>query len=167
MSTNEIFAAVLSQFPGAAMVRKSKQTFIAVPMGENEDGVMTYAKVAVGALLSKDTKTNTAFDFDAAVAEYAEWETTQAEKAAKPKAEKKSGADPEKQAAKAARQKALLAWLIANPGEHTSTQIKDGMPEVYADQTIMAVGSDAKALWEAGEINRREEKTKKFYFFGE
>ena len=38
MTTNEIVSAVLSQFPGAAMVRKSKTNFIAVPMGENEDG---------------------------------------------------------------------------------------------------------------------------------
>ena len=167
MTTNEIFASVLSQFPGAAMVRKSKQTFIAVPMGENEDGVMEYAKVAVSALLSKDTKTNAAFDFDAAVAEYEAYAAEQVAKANKPKAERKSGADPEKQAAKEARQKAMLAWLIANPGEHTSTQIKEGLPEVYGDQTIMTVGSDAKGLWEAGEINRREEKTKKFYFFGE
>ena len=166
MSTNEIFAAVLSQFPGAAMVRKSKQTFIAVPMGENEDGVMEYAKVAVSALLSKATKTNPAFDFDAAVAEYEAYAAEQAAKAAKPKAERKSGADPEKVAAREARQKAMLAWLIANPGEHTSSQIKDGMPEVYGDQTIMTVGSDAKGLWESGEINRREEKSKKFYFFG-
>lgn len=166
MSTNEIFTAVLSQFPGAAMARKSKQTFIAVPMGENEDGVMEYAKVAVSALLSKPTKTNPAFDFDAAVAEYEAYAAEQTAKAAKPKAERKSGADPEKVAAREARQKAMLAWLIANPGEHTSSQIKEGMPEVYGDQTIMTVGSDAKGLWESGEINRREEKSKKFYFFG-
>ena len=167
MTTNEMMTAILSQFPGAAMVRKSKTNFIAVPKGENEDGVMEYASIKVGSLLSKDTKTNAAFDFDAAVAEYEAYVAEQAAKANKPKAERKSGADPEKQAAKEARQKAMLAWLIANPGEHTSTQIKEGLPEVYGDQTIMTVGSDAKGLWEAGEINRREEKTKKFYFFGE
>ena len=69
MTTNEMISAILSQFPGSAMVRRSKANFIAVPMGENEDGVMTYAKVAVSALLSKDTKTNAAFNLETAVAE--------------------------------------------------------------------------------------------------
>ena len=69
MTTNEMMTAILSQFPGAAMVRKSKTNFIAVPKGENEDGVMEYASIKVGSLLSKDTKTNPAFDFEAAVAE--------------------------------------------------------------------------------------------------
>ena len=103
MTTTEMITNILSQFPGSTMVRRSKQNFIAVPTGENEDGVMEYAKVAVSALLSKDTKTNTAFDFDAAVAEYNEWKEVADAKAAKPKAEKKSGADPEKVAATNAR----------------------------------------------------------------
>jgi hypothetical protein len=164
MTTNEIFASVLSQFPGAAMVRKSKQTFIAVPMGENEDGVMEYAKVAVSALLSKDTKTNTAFDFNAAVAEYEEYVAEQTAKASAPKAPKKSGADPEKQAAMKARADAALAWLIENPGEHTASVVKQNVPAMK-DITIMQVGSDLKSLLAAGTAKCEKREGKNYWSF--
>lgn len=164
MTTNEMITSILSQFPGSAMARRSKQNFIAVPMGENEDGVMTYAKVAVSALLSKDTKTNTAFDFDAAVAEYAEWEQAAAEKAAKPKSTKKSGPDPEKQAAMKARADAALTWLIENPGEHTATEVKAGV-ECMANVTIMQVGSDLKSLLAAGTVKCEKKDGKNYWSF--
>ena len=164
MTTNEMISAILSQFPGSAMVRRSKTNFVAVPMGENEDGVMTYAKVAVSALLSKDTKTNTAFDFDAAVAEYDEYAAQQTEKANKPKAPKKSGADPEKQAAMAARADAALAWLIANPGEHTATDIKAAV-DCMANVTIMQVGSDLKSLLAAGTVKCEKREGKNYWSF--
>ena len=99
MTTTEIVANILSQFPGATMVRKAKSNFIAIPMGENEDGVMEYASVKVGALLSKDNKTNAAFNLETAVAEFVAYEegvaAKKAEQAAKPKTTK-SKADPEK-----------------------------------------------------------------------
>ena len=164
MTTNEMMTSILSQFPGAAMVRRSKQNFIAVPMGENEDGVMEYAKVAVSALLSKDTKTNTAFDFAAAVAEYEEYATAQAEKAAKPKAPKKSGADPEKQAAQAKRKEAALAWLIENPGEHTATEVKNAIDPTNA-VTIMQIGSDLKSLLADGSIAVDKKEGKNYWSF--
>lgn len=168
MTTNEMMASILSQFPGASMVRRSKSNFIAVPTGEmTEEGKPTYIAVKVGTLLSKDTKSNTAFDFDAAVAEYAEYAAQQKEKEAKPKSTKKSGPDPEKQAAKESRKSALLAWMIENPGEHTSMEIKTAMPDVYGDVLIMQVGSDLKELWEAKNLTRREEKGKKYYAYGE
>ena len=164
MTTNEMISNILSQFPGATMVRRSKQNFIAVPMGENEDGVMEYAKVAVSALLSKDTKTNTAFDFTAAVAEYEEYAATQAEKAAKPKAEKKSAADPAKVAAQAARKEAALAWLIENSGEHTATEIKAAIdPENKV--TIMQIGSDLKSLMQEGQIACEKHEGKNYWSF--
>lgn len=164
MTTNEMMTSILSQFPGSAMVRRSKTNFIAVPMGENEDGVMTYAKVAVSALLSKDTKNNTAFDFNAAVAEYEEHAAQQTEKANKPKAPKKSGADPEKQAAMAARADAALAWLIANPGEHTATEIKAAV-DCMANVTIMQVGSDLKSLLAAGTVQCEKREGKNYWSF--
>ena len=164
MTTNEIFAAVLSQFPGATMVRRSKQTFIAVPMGENEDGVMEYAKVAVSALLSKDTKTNTAFDFNAAVAEYEAYVATQAEKASKPKTEKKSGADPEKVAAQAKRKEAALAWLIENSGEHTATEVKSAI-DPDNKVTIMQIGSDLKSLMQDDQIVCEKKDGKNYWSF--
>ena len=164
MTTNEMISNILSQFPGATMVRKSKQNFIAVPMGENEDGVMEYAKVAVGALLSKDTKTNTAFDFESSKAEYEEYAAAQAEKAAKPKAEKKSAADPEKVAAQAARKEAALAWLIENSGEHTATEVKAAIdPENKV--TIMQIGSDLKSLMQEGQIACEKHEGKNYWSF--
>lgn len=164
MTTNEMLSAILSQFPGSAMVRRSKTNFIAVPMGENEDGVMTYAKVAVSALLAKDTKTNTAFDFEAAKAEYEAYVAEQAAKANKPKAERKSGADPEKQAAMKARADAALAWLIENPGEHTATEVKAGVPAMK-DTTIMQVGSDLKSLLAAGSVQCEKKEGKNYWSF--
>lgn len=158
MTTNEIVSAILSQFPGAAMVRKSKTNFIAIPMGENEDGVMEYASVKVGALLSKDTKSNTAFNFEASVAEHAEYVAAQEAKAAAPKAPKKSGADPEKQAAMVKRQEAALAWLIENPGEHTATEIFKSLPNVYEGKSVMTVGSDLKPLTDSVNCEKREGK---------
>ena len=164
MTTNEIFSAILSQFDGATMVRKSKSNFIAIPMGENEDGVMEYAKVSVGALLSKDTKTNTAFDFAAAVAEYEEYIASVAEKASKPKAPKKSGADPEKVAAQQKRKDAALAWLIENPGEHTATEVKAAIdPENTV--TIMQIGSDLKSLMNDGSIVCEKKEGKNYWAF--
>ena len=164
MTTNEMITSILSQFPGSAMVRRSKTNFIAVPMGENEDGVMEYAKIAVSALLSKDTKTNTAFDFEAAKAEYEEYAAQQTEKANKPKAPKKSGADPEKQAAMAARADAALAWLIANPGEHTATDIKAAV-DCMANVTIMQVGSDLKSLLAAGTVKCEKREGKNYWSY--
>ena len=155
---------ILSNFEGATMVRRSKQNFIAVPMGENEDGVMEYAKVAVSALLSKDTKTNTAFDFAAAVAEHEEYAASAAEKANKPKAPKKSGADPEKVAAQQKRKDAALAWLIENPGEHTATEVKAAIdPENTV--TIMQIGSDLKALMNDGSIVCEKKEGKNYWAF--
>lgn len=165
MVTNEILSAILSQFPGSALVRRSKQNFIAVPMGENEDGVMEYAKVAVGNLLSKDTANHAAFNFEAAVAEYEAYAAEQAEKASKPKAEKKKpGPDPEKVAAMNARKEAALAWLISNPGEHTATDVKNGV-ECYKDITIMQVGSDLKALHAEGQIVKSTNEGKNYWSF--
>ena len=153
MTTTEILSAVLSQFPGATLVRRSKTNFIAVPMGENEDGVMEYASIKVGALLSKDTQTNPAFNFNVAKSEYEAWHNEQLAKASKPKAPKKSGADPEKQAAAKARQDALLVWLASNDPQRTATDVVTGLPEIYPNpHDILVAGTDLKALLNAGAV---------------
>lgn len=164
MTTNEMMTAILSQFPGSAMVRRSKTNFIAVP-GDVVDDVQTYHAVKVSALLSKDTKSNTAFDFEAAKAEYEEYAAAQLEKANKPKATKKSGADPEKQAAMAARADAALAWLIANPGEHTATDIFNALTDAYAGKSVMTVGSDLKPLIAAGTVKCEKREGKNYWSF--
>lgn len=153
MTHNEIVSAILSQFPGATMVRKDTKAptnFIVIP-GDVVDGVQTYYSVKVGSLLSKDTERNPAFDFEAAKASYEAYAASVAEKASKPKAERKSKADPEKHAASIARAEAALAWLIENPGEHAAMEIKTALPEVYEEQTIMQVGTDLKALYKEKE----------------
>lgn len=166
MTTNEMISNILSQFPGSAMVRneKAKANFIAVPKGENEDGVMEYASIKVGSLLSKDTKSNTAFDFEAAKAAYEAYAAGVAEKAAKPKAEKKSSADPEKVAAQAARKEAALAWLIENSGEHTATEVKAAI-DPDNKVTIMQIGSDLKALMQDGQIACDKHDGKNYWSF--
>jgi hypothetical protein len=162
-----MISSILSQFPGSAMVRneKAKANFIAVPKGENEDGVMEYASIKVGSLLPKNTQNHTAFDFEAAKAAYEAYAAAQAEKAAKPKAEKKkSGADPEKVAAANARKEAALAWLIANSGEHTATEVKAAIdPENKV--TIMQIGSDLKSLGQDGQIVCEKKDSKNYWSF--
>lgn len=170
MNITELKNAILTQFEGATMVRngKAKTNFIAIPVGENEDGVMEYAKVAVSALLSKDTKTNPAFNFETAKSEYDAYAAVQAEKAAKPKAAKKSGADPEKVAAMNARKEAVLSWLIANPGEYTSSDIKASLPEVYEGFVgPMQVGTDLKSLMNDGSVVCEVKEGKKYWHFAE
>ena len=162
MTMQNIIDTISTAFPGATMVRRSNSNFLAIP-GDVVDGVQTYYSVKVGALLAKDTKVNKAFDFDAAVAEYDEYATKQAEKASTPK--KSSGADPAKQAAKEARKQALTEWMRENEGEHTCTEIKEAMPEVYGECVIMTIGSDAKELFVAGVLDKRTEKGKNYYFY--
>lgn len=162
MTMQNLIDTISTACTGATMCRRSNSNFLAVP-GDVVDGVQTYYAVKVSALLSKDTKVNKAFDFDAAVAEYAEFAAKQAEKAATPK--KSSGADPAKQAAKEARKAALTEWMKDNPGEHTCTEVKEAMPEVYGECVIMTVGSDAKELFTAGVLDKRTEKGKNYYFY--
>lgn len=162
MTMQNIIDTITTACTGATMCRRSNSNFLAIP-GEVVDGVQTYYAVKVSALLAKDTKVNKAFDFDAAVAEYAEFAAKQAEKASTPK--KSSGADPAKQAAKEARKTALAAWMKDNPSEHTCTEVRDAMPEVYGECVIMTVGSDAKELFTAGVLDKRTEKGKNYYFY--
>ena len=162
MTMQNLIDTITTAFPGATMCRRSNSNFLAVP-GDVVNDVQTYYAVKVSALLAKDTKVNKAFDFDAAVAEYAEFAAKQTEKAATPK--KSSGADPAKQAAKEKRKVALTEWMRDNPGEHTCTEIKDAMPEVYGECVIMVVGSDAKELLTAGLLDKRTEKGKNYYFY--
>lgn len=164
MTTANLVSEIVKVFPGATMVRRNKSNFLAVP-GEVVDGVQTYYSIRVGTLAAKDTERFAAFDFEAAVEEYAEWKKAADEKAAKPKAEKK-GADPEKAAARKARQDKLLAWLVAHPGMHTCTEIAEALPDVYEGaMALLTVGTDAAALVKAEEIVCEKIEQKKHYGF--
>lgn len=165
MTMQNLIDTISTACTGATMCRRSNSNFLAVP-GDVVDGVQTYYAVKVSALLAKDTKVNKAFDFDAAVAEYAEFAAKQTEKAATPK--KSSGADPAKQAAKEARKAALTEWMRENEGEHTCTEVKEAMPQVYGECVIMTVGSDLKSAAQDNPcLKCRTEKGKNYWRYEE
>lgn len=151
MNIQELKELVIST-TNATPVRPSKSSFYAV---ELEDG--TYAKITISALNKKDVarkdgKIVPAFNFNAAVKNYetytaeqqAKAEERAAARAAKPK---QSYADPEKVALRAARQAKLWKYLQGKVDvELTSREIATDMPDVYADNDVMAVGVDLKAL---------------------
>lgn len=158
-----IYNTISTQYPEAAMVRRGNTNFLAIPMGEDEEGVMQYAKVAVSSLLSKDTKVTTAFNFEAAIAEYSEWEALQAAKANKPKKSKET--DPEKEAAKQARLEALLNWVKNEAtDEFTSSYAHAALSDVYAGMQVMQVGTDLNTLAKMDEKLTFEKRDGKRYW---
>ena len=159
----ELTATILTQYPEAVACRNgSNGNFLAVP-GEVVNGVQTYYGVKVWALAAKATKTNPAFDMEAAHAEYEAHVAKQAEKASKPKASKEP--DPAKVEAKAKRQQALLEYMKSNPNvEMTSLEVFKALPDVYDGQTMMTVGSDLKALSTMEDVLSCEVKDGKKYW---
>ena len=161
MTINELKSLILN-IEGAQNARANKTNFVVVPC---EDGIV---KVNVGVALAKDTKTHTAFNMEAAVAEYKAWEAESAlraaEKASKPK--KVSGPNPEAQA----RRDELDAQISALPSfaKYTATDILNALKgQVAENVTVMAVGSGAKRLVEKGILvaeKSEHPKDKKSYY---
>lgn len=156
----KIFELLTANYPDATMVRRSKSNFLAIPDGEGG-----FYSVKVGKLNMKGTDKIAPFDYEAAKEEYDAWEAERAAKAAAPKSGRKSGPDPVKQEEKARRQEALVAWMVLNPGEHTCTEIKESMPEVYGDMTVMTVGSDLKPIVEGGTVDKVSHEGKSYYIY--
>lgn len=161
MTINEL-KSLITGIEGAQNARANKTNFIVIPC---EDGV---AKVNVSVALAKDTKAHTAFNMDAAVAEYRAWEAEAAlkaaERASKPKAVK--GPSPEAQA----RRAELDAKISGLPSftNYTATDIfnalKGQLPE---NVLVMQIGSAAKRLVEAGVLTAsksEDPKDKKTYY---
>lgn len=151
---------IIATIEGAQNARANKTNFVVVPC---EDGV---AKISVQTALAKDTKNHTAFNMEAAVAEYKAWEAETAlkaaEKASKPKKEK--GPNPEAQA----RRDALDAQVAGLPSftEYTATDIFNALKgQVAENVTVMAIGSSAKRLVESGVLvaSKREDDKKTYY----
>lgn len=163
MTTTEINSTIQSLFTDGVMCRRGGQNFLAIP-SEIVDGVQTYVRVSVGALLHKATKTVPAFDLEESRAEYDEYAKRQSERATSA-GNSKSKADPEKAAMRAERRAKLLEWFRVNPGEHTSKEIYDTLTDVYGDAMIMAVGTDAKELLNEGYLTVRREKQKNYYSY--
>lgn len=160
MTINELKNVIMG-IEGATMARSNKTNFVVVPC---EDGV---AKIEVKAALAQDTKNRTAFNLEAAVAEYKAWEAEAAlraaERAAKPKTVK--GPNPEAQA----RRDALDAAIVAMPAfaSQTATDVFNALPEAQRPKTVMMVGSALKRLVEAGIVTaaRAEDpKDQKSYY---
>ena len=156
----KIFELLFANYPDATMVRRSKSNFLVVPDGEGG-----FYSVKVGKVNMKGTEKIPPFDFESAKEEYVAWDAERAAKAASPKSSRKSGPDPVKQEEKARRQEALVAWMVLNPGEHTCTEIKESMPEVYGDMTVMTVGSDLKTMVEGGTVEKVTHEGKGYYIY--
>ena len=165
MTKTEIMEAIVALFPNAVPCRtKTLGNFFAIP-SVDEEGNEVHTAVKVTALLAHDTASANAFNVTTAHEEYEAFINAQTERANRPKAERKSKADPVKQAEREVRKTALLAWLMDNPGAHTSEEIKASMPEVYGPLLIMDVGKDATELFNGGAINRKVENRRKYYGF--
>lgn len=156
----KIFELLFANYPNATMVRRSKSNFLVVPDGEGG-----FYSVKVGKVNMKGTEKIPPFDFESAKEEYVAWDAERAAKAASPKSGRKSGPDPVKQEEKARRQEALVAWMVLNPGEHTCTEIKESMPEVYGDMIVMTVGSDLKPMVEGGTVEKVTHEGKGYYIY--
>ena len=159
MTINEL-KAVVSGIEGAVYGRTNKTNFIVVPCDEG------FAKVEVKLAIAKDSDKRTAFNYDAAVAEYKAWEAEgalrEAEKASKPA--KVKGVNPDAQA----RRDELDAKVASLPAftEYTATDIRKALGTTVADNvTVMAVGSSAKRLVEKGMLTvSTKENDKKSYY---
>lgn len=157
MTISEILANVLSM-DGAQMGRVNKTNFVIIPV---EDG---YAKVEIKTALAKDTANRSAFNAEAAKAEYKAWEAERAlrlaEKANKPV--KVKGPNPEAQA----RRDELDAAIVAMPSfvEMTATDIANAV-KVSFNVNPMLAGSAAKRLVEKGilAVTTRENDAKSYY----
>ena len=159
MTINEL-KNVITAIEGAQNARANKTNFIVIPC---EDGV---AKVNVQIALAKDTKNHTAFNMDAAVAEYKAWEAETALKAAKRAAKPKTvkGPNPEAQA----RRDELDAKIAALPSftGYTATDIFNALAgQLPENVLVMQIGSAAKRLVAAGVLttSTREGDKKPYY----
>lgn len=165
-----VMDTIFSTFEGATMVRRGNSNFIAVPVGENDEGVMEYYRITVSKLNVKGSEKVAPFDFDAAKDAYTSHLDEVAQKAADRKANrpaKTKVVDEAKEAAKKMRKDAVLAWLVANPGEHTASEIHDALADtIYEGMFVMRTGNDLISLMEDGEISCRKEKGKKYWAFG-
>ena len=159
MTINEVKNVIMG-IEGAVMGRANKTNFIAIPTDEG------WIKVAVQTALSKDTKNHTAFNAEAAIAEYKAWEAETALKAAERASRpvKVKGPNLEAQA----RRDELDAKIAALPAftEYTATDIRKALGNSVAENVlVMQIGSAAKRLVEKGVlVPSVKENDKKTYY---
>ena len=168
---NEALSAVLPKitemFPDAVNVCVSNKNMIAIDTGKvDEEGRTIYATIDVTIKDNEATKTREGFSLEAAVAAYEEKATKATERKAKTPSAPKNTEAAEK---RNKRMVALREWWTNEADEgvgYTSTMVKDSLPDIYAELTIMQVGSDMKMLSEMipTDCEMRVEEGKKHYY---
>lgn len=168
---NEALSAVLPKireiFPDAVDVCVSNKNMIAIDTGKvDENGQVVYATIDVTVKDNEATKTREGFSLEAAVAAYEEKATKATERKSKTPSAPKNTEAAEK---RNKRMVALREWWMNEADEgvgYTSTMVKDSLPDIYAELTIMQVGSDMKMLSEMipTDCEMRVEEGKKHYY---
>lgn len=168
---DEALSAVLPKitemFPDAVNVCVSNKNMIAIDTGKvDEEGRTIYATIDVTVKDNEATKTREGFSLEAAVAAYEEKASKATERKAKTPSAPKNTEAAEK---RNKRMVALREWWTNEADEgvgYTSTMVKDSLPDVYAELTIMQVGSDMKMLSEMipTDCEMRVEEGKKHYY---
>ena len=168
---NEALSAVLPKitemFPDAVNVCVSNKNMIAIDTGKvDEEGRTIYATIDVTIKDNEATKTREGFSLEAAVAAYEEKASKATERKAKTPSAPKNTEAAEK---RNKRMVALREWWMNEADEgvgYTSTMVKDSLPDIYAELTIMQVGSDMKMLSEMipTDCEMRVEEGKKHYY---
>ena len=168
---SEALSAVLPKitemFPDAVNVCVSNKNMIAIDTGKvDEEGRTIYATIDVTIKDNEATKTREGFSLEAAVAAYEEKATKATERKAKTPSAPKNTEAAEK---RNKRITALREWWMNEADEgvgYTSTMVKDSLPDIYAELTIMQVGSDMKMLSEMipTDCEMRVEEGKKHYY---
>ena len=168
---NEALSAVLPKireiFPDAVDVCVSNKNMIAIDTGKvDENGQTVYATIDVTVKDNEATKTREGFSLEAAVAAYEEKASKATERKSKTPSAPKNTEAAEK---RNKRMTALREWWTSDAEEgvgYTSTMVKDGLPDIYAELTIMQVGSDMKMLSEMipTDCEMRVEEGKKHYY---
>ena len=167
----EALSAVLPKireiFPDAVDVCVSNKNMIAIDTGKvDENGQVVYATIDVTVKDNEATKTREGFSLETAVNAYNEKASKATERKSKtPSAPKNTEATEKRNK----RMTALREWWMNEAEEsvgYTSTKVKNELPEVYAELTIMQVGSDMKLLSETipTDCEMRVEEGKKHYY---
>lgn len=162
-----VLPKITEMFPDAVNVCVSNKNMIAIDTGKvDEEGRAIYATIDVTIKDNEATKTREGFSLEAAVAAYEEKASKATERKSKTPSAPKNTEAAEK---RNKRMVALREWWTNEADEgvgYTSTMVKDSLPDIYAELTIMQVGSDMKMLSEMipTDCEMRVEEGKKHYY---
>lgn len=164
---NAVLPTILEAFPSAVNVCVSNKNMLAIDTGKvDENGQTVYATIDVTVKDNEATKTREGFDLTKCINAYNEKMANATERKAKTPSAPKNTEAAEK---RNKRMVALREWWTNEAEEgvgYTSTKVKDSLPDIYAELTIMQVGSDMKMLSEMipTDCEMRVEEGKKHYY---